>query len=185
MTADAYELSAAYINGLVRAAKRDGVLESVLADAPPDFKSRVLQPAVQPWWDARFAEDLAAAIREAFGDTAVEQVGYDVVTETMGPIAQPLIEQALASGAGPAALFGRMNEFAALAVRPIRVEWAPSPGKAGQVQYFYPRALRPETALLWRGVIRYAFEITRAQGRIDAQHDGPPPGRLAFDVAWA
>jgi len=184
MTADAYQLSAAYIDGLARAAQRGGVLEAVLADSPPEFRSRVLRPAAQPWWDARFAEDLAAAIREAFGDAAVEQVGYDVVAQTMGPLAQPVIEQALATGAGPVALFERMNEFAALAVKPIQVKWTAGPGKAGVLEYFYPRELRPETSLLWHGVIRYAFEITRVEGRIEKETGAPPPGRIGFALSW-
>ena len=161
-------------------------------------RSSYRQPARQPWWDARYAEHLAATVGEVFGEYAVEQVGYTVVAEVIGPLVKAQIEAALATGAGPEALFARLNELAKAAVRPLTVTWTPSGPTTGKLELLYPRELKKETQVLWRGAIRYAFELHPAagedrQGRAGARRSPHLRARLvltrqgsqADQVSWS
>ena len=180
---DSYELSAAYMNGLVTAANAGGFLDGALNTMTVEERSSYRQPARQPWWDASYAEHLAATVGEVFGEYAVEQVGYTVVAEVIGPLVKAQIEAALVSGAGPEALFARLNDLAKAAVRPLRVDWTPSGPTRGKLELTYPRLLKNETEVLWRGAIRYAFELTRRTGKI-VKEGQPSPGHLLYELDW-
>lgn len=119
-----------------------------------------------------------------FGDWAVEQVGYTVIAESIGPLVKTQIEEALKSGSGPEALFAQLSEMAKTAVRPLRTVWTSTQQNAGRLELIYPRALEKETAMLWRGAIRYAFELTRREsGKVVSETQGPP-GHLTWELSW-
>jgi hypothetical protein len=180
---DSYELSAAYMNGLVNAVRSGGFLDGALITMTEIERSSYQQPARQPWWDARYAEHLAAVVGQVFGEWALEQVGYTVVAEVMGPLVKPQIEAALATGAGPEALFARLDELAKPAVRPLRITWTATSVSSGKLELTYPRQLEKETQVLWRGAIRYAFELTRRTGKI-VKEGQAPAGHLAYELEW-
>jgi len=181
---DSYELSAAYMNGLVSAVRAGGFLDGALITMTEGERSSYQQPARQPWWDARYAEKLAATVGTVFGEWAVEQVGYTVVAESIGPLVKAQIDAALQSGAGPEALFAHLSEMAKTAVRPLKTAWTQTGPSAGKLELIYPRALEKETQLLWRGAIRFAFERTRREaGKIVSEVQGPP-GHLSWELSW-
>lgn len=181
---DSYELSAAYMNGLVSAVRAGGFLDGSLITMTEFERSSYQQPARQPWWDARYAEKLAATVGKVFGEWAVEQVGYAVIAESIGPLVKGQIEAALKTGAGPEALFAQLGEMAKAAVRPLKTAWTQTGPSAGKLELIYPRALEKETQLLWRGAIRYAFELTRREaGKILNETQGPP-GHLTWELIW-
>lgn len=181
---DSYELSAAYMDGLVNAVRKGGFLDGALITMTESERASYHQPARQPWWDARYAEHLAATVGSVFGEWAVEQIGYTVVAEVIGPMVQPKLEAALASGAGPEALFAQLDDLAKTAVRPLRISWTATGASAGKLELTYPRELRPETQLLWRGAIRYAFELTRRSGKVVKEGQGPA-GHLTYELDWS
>lgn len=184
MDRDSYELSAVYMNGLVNAVRAGGFLDAALMTMTEGERASYRQPARQPWWDARYAEHLAATVGRVFGEWAVEQVGYAVVAEVIGPLVRAQLEAALATGAGPEALFSQLDELAKTAVRPLTVRWAAASPTAGRLELTYPRQLERETQVLWRGAIRYAFELTRREGKIVDEAQGPA-GHLVWTLEWA
>ncbi len=181
---DSYELSAAYMNGLVNAVRAGGFFDGALVVMTEGERSSYRQPAREPWWDARYAEHLAQTVGEVFGEWAVEQVGYAVVAEVIGPLVHAQVEAALATGAGPEALFERLDALATAAVRPLHVSWKSAGPTAGTLELVYPRALKKETQVLWRGAIRYAFERTRRPGKIVKESQGPA-GHLVYELEWS
>lgn len=181
---DSYELSAAYMNGLVNAVNAGGFLDGALITMTEVDRASYRAPARQPWWDARYAEHLAATVGQVFGEYAIEQVGYTVVAEVIGPLVKTQIEAALATGAGPEALFARLNDLAKAAVRPLYVKWTASAPTEGKLELVYPRELKKETEVLWRGAIRYAFELTRREGNIVSEGQ-PTAGHLVYELRWS
>jgi hypothetical protein len=97
---------------------------------------------------------------------------------------KPKIEAALASGAGPEALFAQLDEMAKPAVRPLKVQWTSTSPTTGKLEMTYPRELKKETAVLWRGAIKYAFELTHRTGKIVSEKQGPP-GHLTWELEWS
>lgn len=179
-----YELSASYMNGLVTSVRDAGMLEGILVGLPTDLRSAYLRPALQPWWDAHFAEQLVVALNSQFGERAVEQVGYGVVVDAIGPIASPRIQAMLEAGATTETFFAQIEQFIALAVRPVTARWTNQGAGKGLLEIQYPKPVLPEIPILWRGAIRYVFEITRAQGKIDREQQ-LQPGHLSYEVSWA
>ncbi len=178
-----YELSANYMKGLVGAVKNAGLLEGILVGLPTDLRSAYLRPPPQAWWDARFAEQLAVAVDAQHGERAVEEVGYLVVVESIGPVASPRIQEMLAAGATTETFFSQIEQFIALAVRPVTAQWTSSGNGVGTLEIKYPRPVLKQIPVLWRGAIRYVFEITRVQGKITAEQQ-PTPGHLKYAVSW-
>jgi hypothetical protein len=181
-----YELSAAYMNGLVKSVRDAGMLEAILVGLPTDLRSAFTRPAMQSWWDAGFAERLVLAVYEQFGERAVEQVGYGVVAETMGPLVKGQIQTLLASGgSAPQTLFANLEQFISTGVRPVKAHWTLLGEKKGQLELEYPRPVRKGIPILWRGTIRYVFEITQTTGKIDFEKHDEQSGKLLFAVSWS
>jgi hypothetical protein len=181
-----YELSANYMNGLVKSVRDAGYLEAILVGLPADPRSAFTRPAMQPWWDAGFAEQLVLAVFKQFGERAVEQVGYGVVAETMGPLVMPQIKALLASGgSAPQTLFARIEGLIASAVRPVTAKWTAAGEKGGTLTLQYPKPIRRGIAFLWRGAIRYVFEITQTAGKIESEALDEQSGNLRFAVSWS
>ena len=181
-----YELSAAYMNGLVKAVRGAGMLEAILVGLPADLRSAFMRPAPQSWWDAGFGESLVLAVFEQFGERAVEQVGYGVVAETMGPLVMPQLQVLLASGgSAPGTLFAQIEQFIASAVRPVTAHWTATNDTSGQLTIQYPKPVRKGIPVLWRGAIRYVFEITKTTGKIDREQHAEQTGKLLFAVSWS
>ncbi len=181
-----YELSAAYLNGLVNAVRDAGMLEAILVGLPTDLRSAFTRPALQSWWDAGFGEHLVLAVYGQFGERAVEQVGYGVVVETMGPLVMPQIQALLQTGgSAPATLFAHIGEFIATAVRPVTASWTKVGEKSGQLKIQYPKPVRKGIPILWRGAIRYVFEITQSEGKVVAEKHVEQSGTLLFEVSWS
>jgi hypothetical protein len=180
---DAYQLSKSYMDGLSRAAQERGWLDAVLVDMTEQERAAYQRPAQQPWWDARFAEHLAATVGRVVGEWALEQLGYDVVAHAIGPKVREQLDAALAGGAGPEALFAHLEEFAVVAVRPLSTRWTLLGAGLGRLELIYPRALERETQVLWRGAIRYAFELSRREGKI-VEETQAPPGHLSYRLEW-
>lgn len=181
-----YELSAAYMNGLVKAVRDAGMLEAILVGLPADLRSAFMRPALQSWWDAGFGERLVLQVYEQFGERAVEQVGYGVVAETMGPLVMSQIQTLLASStaSAPQTLFAHIEQFIASAVRPVKAHWTKKEEKSGELELVYPKPVRKGIPILWRGAIRYVFEITKSTGKIDREEHGET-GKLLFAVSWS
>ena len=181
-----YELSAAYMNGLVKSVRDAGMLEAILVGLPTDLRSAFSRPAMQAWWDAGFGERLVLAVFEQFGERAVEQVGYAVVADAMGPLLMPRIQSLLAEGGSPLhTLFGNLKHLIASAIRPIDVQWTQLGEHSGQLQVQYPHPVRKGIPILWRGAIRYVFEITKSTGKIDTESQDLQTGKLLFAVSWS
>ncbi len=172
------------MNGLVGAVRSGGFLDGALITMTETERASYRQPALQPWWDARYAEHLAATVGRVYGEWAVEQVGYTVVTDVIGPLVKEKIAAALSTGAGPEALFAQLDELARAAVRPLRIQWTSASPTSGTLELTYPRALEKETQQLWRGAIRYAFELTRRTGKILGEGQSPP-GHLTYELDWS
>lgn len=181
-----YELSATYLNGLVKAVRDAGMLEAILVGLPADLRSAFTRPALQSWWDAGFGESLVIQVFEQFGERAVEQVGYGVVAETMGPLVMSQVQALLAAGgADPQTLFAHIEQFVASAVRPVTARWEKTGERNGHLDIAYPKPVRKAIPILWRGAIRYVFEITKTTGKIDREQHGEQTGKLLFEVSWA
>ncbi len=181
-----YELSAAYMNGLVKAVRDGGMLEAILVGLPADLRSAFMRPAMQSWWDAGFGERLVLSVLEQFGERAVEAVGYGVVAETIGPLVMPQVQALLASGGlAPQTLFTHIEQFIASAVRPVTAHWISHSDRSGSLEIQYPKPVRKGIPVLWRGAIRYVLEITQATGKIDREQHGEQSGKLLFEVSWS
>lgn len=185
MTTPPYELSAAYMNGLVQAARDLGIYEGASTSLSPEVQAAYERGALRPWWDAQFFERLVTAVFQVYGERQVEELGYRVVADAVGPLILPRMRELLAApDAGPQTLFAHVEQFIVAAVRPIAAHWAPGDGPRGTLELRYPGPLRPELAALWRGAVRYVFETARREGRIVREQLSAPEGRLAFDVEW-
>jgi hypothetical protein len=179
-----YEVSAAYIDSLVRVVRGSGRVAEVAA-----VDSRVEWLMNNPWADnwhpAELLEVLGEAAVQVLGEPFLEEMAYQAMKQRFGGIVLPMIKSSLASGT-PATVFSRLDGMVKVAIKGIELGFRPDGDTAGVFTVTYPRPVAPHTQLSWRGVIRFIFEVTgkTATGVVDAQQRSADGRALEYRVRW-
>jgi hypothetical protein len=180
-----YEASSTYVGGLVKATRALGLLDaSVLATLSPEAKAMVESAWSRSWWPGPLAEGIAVAVLEVHGPDALERVGFETVTRSVGPIITPLISVIGAIfGLTPPSLFERMTDLSSTSIKGVSLGWRSTSASSGELSVTYPT---PPSAIhepLWRGACRYVFATARVQGRLEEARLSETT--LIVPVAWA
>lgn len=177
-----YEVSAAYIDSLVRALREAGKLDAVTAhDGYVD--ALVMNPWSSPWQPAELLERLTDATAATAGEAFVEQTAYAAMKQRFGGIVVPMLKSSIA--AGPGTLFNKLDSVVSVAIRGAKLSWQPASDESGAFTVAYPRKVSPNTGLSWRGVIRFIFEVTgKPSGRIQDQAQLASGQGFTYLVSW-
>jgi hypothetical protein len=178
-----YFVSSAYVDELLRPLKGAGHFEAVLAELGPRTTQMVLKPWDEQWHPAVLTESLGEAIVKIAGDAFYSETVYKLVKNRFGPILIPLLSSTLKKGS-PAGLFSRLEGLVDAAVKGVGMRWDKKSERSGTLWVFYPRQVSPVLEYNWRGVIRFIFEITKHEGKIDAFQLSDSGNVLEYRVSW-
>lgn len=163
-----YEVSAMYVSGLLKALKEHGLLEQVLAGVSPATRAVAAAPFKQRWHPGTVTEELSFAVPRLADAQRLEDVTYEMAKRSFGPIVTPMIKVAMAlTGSSPATIFSRLQEATDVAVRGLDITWLPLGPTRGEVKVGYPWPIPAEVEPVWRGTLRFAFELARTDGRVE------------------
>lgn len=177
-----YEVSAAYIDSLVRVVRLTGRLPEV-EKANPRVSQLVSQAWSNTWQPALTLEAFTESVAAVLGEPFIEEMAYQAMKQRFGGIVLPLLKRSVA--AGPAMLFARLDSVVKVAIQGAALSFVPEGESAGLFTVAYPRPVPALTSGSWRGVIRYVFEVTgKATGRIDAQAHTSKGKVFEYRVAW-
>jgi hypothetical protein len=183
-TAFQFETSASYMAAVTKALKKLGKYDAVLAKVmAPKSKQSLEDSYAQRWWGTQESIDLTLAVAAVGGPELVRQVGRLAVVESISAIVRPLLSVLIAvSGASPAAILSRYQDFTITAVRNIQTAYEPKSTSSGVLTVTYPCQIPKEYIEFWLGGIGYIFDVTKkTKGPSAAHHHG---SRMVFELSW-
>lgn len=180
-----YEVSAAYCGAYARALKAAGLAgEQVRAALTPAMIEILDNPYARSWVDGHTAEGIGHAVVNVHGALALEGAGLALMVDTVGATLTPLISVVGALfGLAPKTLFSRISDLQRTSLRGVPTTWADGGPNAGTLSLHYPKTT-PLTTVgpLWRGAVRYVFDVCRVEGQVDASmRDG---STLILRCSW-
>lgn len=180
-----YLASSMHVAGFVTAMKRQGFLDKVLPLIAPQTRHAIDHPYEEKWVSAHVIQDLSNCLVDAHGPDALAEVNYAMTTDSLGKLVLPMLRVALAiTGRSPATIFARLGDSIKVAMKGVTVSWAPEGANAGRVTLRYPEAVPTVVHHAWRGVFRFAFDLTERQGQLVAQRYLDEGKTLELDVSW-
>jgi len=177
-----YEVSAAYIDSLMRVLRAEGKLAAV-AQQDGRLDALFANPWSSNWQPAELLELLTDCTTRVCGEAFVEEMAFQSMKQRFGGIVLPLLKASVA--AGPQLLFPKLDGVVKVAIKGAHLSWKPEGETAGVFTVSYPRAMSVNTGLSWRGVIRFIFDVTgKTSGRIEAQQQTADGHAFEYRVAW-
>ena len=89
------------------------------------------------------------------------------VKGAVAPVAMPLIKVTVAVfGSSPGTILGRASSFGATALRGVELQWKPTGDRAGELICTYPEPVPRAYDALWKGTLKFVFELTKAAGNV-------------------
>jgi hypothetical protein len=176
------ETSATYVGAVVRALKKVGQLEAVIAKTDPATAQMLRSPNAQRWWAQAESFAMTNAIAAVGGDELVKQVGHLAVVESISVVIRPLVGVLMAiSGPSPATLLARFGQISESAVRGVRFQWSSTGPASGELVISYPAPVPDSYVAWWLGAFDFVWETTKKKGTVTATHEG---GTLRFALRW-
>jgi hypothetical protein len=171
MARPTYEVSSVHLTAFVDAAKAINAwttAEPLLTDAA---RTALAAANEQRWLPGALLQQISAAIVKANGPETLDALNYRMTKESLSRVFLPFIKVALAiTGKTPATIFARLNELSRIATRGVDITWTPEGTNAGVLRVTYPEPPVQVVHVGWRGVFRFAFELTEREGTMDRVH---------------
>lgn len=180
-----YQASSVHIAGFVAAARRLGFFEKALPLLAPETKQVLENPFDAKWVPARVIQDLTARVAEQYGPECLDPLNFAMTQDSLGRLVLPMLRVALAlTGGSPATVFARLGDSVKIAMRGVSAGWRATNANGGMVTLRYAEAPPPVVHHAWRGVFRFAFELTKREGRLVAHRYLDDGKTLELDVEW-
>lgn len=180
-----YELSGAYVEAVLRSLRSSPHFPAIKEKLAPPVLAMVNNPWSETWHPALHLEAVGDAAFSAIGAAAFEELAYGAVKDRFGPIVLPMLKSTLASThRSPAAILSKLESVVKVAMQGITISWKADGPNEGLLQVSYPRPVAAHVEGSWRGVLRYAFEVTQATGRIERSRHSPDGAVLQYFVSW-
>lgn len=179
-----YEVSATYVDALLRALGPDALTE-VLEALHPQAHPMLLNPWAEQWHPAYYLEAFGDAVVHVRGGQAFEDLAYTAMKDRFGDIVLPMFKRSLAtSNRSPAAILSRLSSVIEVGIRGLDITWTSEGGQIGLLEVRYPRPVAAHLERSWRGVLRYVFEVTQSSGRVNQFFHSENGTTLQYRIEW-
>lgn len=166
-----YEVSASYVDALVRALGTDAKA-AVIEAMPPDARRMIQDPWSDAWHPALYLEAFGEVVVKLHGPEFFEGLAYSAMTDKFGSIIMPMLKRSLeTTNRSPAAILARVGSLVEMGMRGLDCTWKPAGQGGGSLQIRYPRAVAPHVDLSWRGIFTFIFEQTSEGRVVDFGHE--------------
>jgi hypothetical protein len=180
-----YQISSTYFGGSVRVYEELNLLTAdALEKLGAELREAIRSPYAQAWWSGKTFRRIGQVLFEVHGDAVMEEVGYRVAKSATGPIIRPLVAMIGALfGLSPGSLFTRVAALTNATIRGVPMRWIQRGPRSGTFAVVYPPPIAPAQVPLWRGSIRFVFELAGVEGTI-AQIRIENDETMVADVSW-
>ncbi len=180
-----YLASSVHIVGFVNAANQLGLMERVLPLLTEETRHTLEHPYEAKWVPARIIQDLTSRIAEVFGPEVLDPLNFVMTKDSMGKLVLPMLRVALVlTGRSPASVFARVGDSVKVAMQGVNASWVPKDDTSGRITLRYVQPPPQVVHHAWKGVFRFAFELTNREGQLDAHRYLDAGLTLELDVSW-
>lgn len=160
--------------------------EELLAAMKPATREAMNNPSSARWHDGDVVLDSAKAVDALLGREAVEEMSYQAVKKSMGPVMEPFLRVSLALfGTSPSTIYKRMNDSLKTVMQNVTASWAPRDEHSGTLTISHPDDVPEVSWASWKGSLRYVFDLCGAKdGTLVARQDLATPKTLVFECSW-
>ncbi len=162
--------------GYLDALTNVGLLDEVKRRVPPATQALIEQPPlVSSWIDSAHNDALVEVYVALRGDEACADLGYFIITKSISAIVRPVLSGIVSIlGASPHAVLSRVDMVASNHMRPLSFTYARLGDRSCELTMKVVDPLPAAGFPVWRGVLRYVFDICKVSGTI-------APPRVADD----
>jgi hypothetical protein len=180
-----YQVSAAYVNALLRALSKDAV-PGILEVIEPAALATMQNPWSDPWHPAIHLEALGAAVLKVHDGQVFEDMHYRAMTDRYADIVLPLVKRSLAANQrSPAPVLNALPGLIEMGMQGLETSWKKrADASAGTLYINYPRRVAPLVEHSWRGVLRFVFEFTQSNGKVTEFTQSPDGKIFQFKLEW-
>lgn len=177
-----YEVSSVHLSGFVEAARAIGAWDRAQPHLSDTARARLADLKSQRWMPGSLLQEISAAIVKGSGEDVLDRLNYVMTRDSLSKVVLPLIRVALTlTGRTPATIFARLNDLSRVATRGVTITWEGS-NASGVVKVTYPEPPAHTVHVGWRGVFRFAFELTGREGTLThANYEG---SSVYMHVSW-
>lgn len=181
-----FEVSALNLGGRVRLLEAQGLLGDVRAACREETRVHIDAPSRFKWLPGAALIDLSESVIRLYGAPRFEELEYQLTAKAFGPVVRPVLRVAMAlGGATPASLLGRFDDVVKVALRGVKVTWAPGGPREGSVSVEYPCMVPPAVIEPgWRGVMRFSDDLTGTPLHVGRMEVQPGERRFTYPVSW-
>ncbi len=180
-----YLASSVHIVGFVNAAQQLELMEKVLPLLTDETRHTLENPYEAKWVPARIIQDLTLRIAQVHGPEILDPLNFLMTKDSMGKMVLPMLRVALAiTGRSPASVFARVGESVKVAMQGVDATWAAKNDTSGRITLRYVEAPPQVVHHAWKGVFRFAFELTDREGQLDSHRYLDAGLTLELDVSW-
>lgn len=180
-----YQVSAAYVDALLRALSREA-LPGIVAALDPAARAMVENAWCDSWHPAIHLEALGEAVVKLHGAQALEDMAHRAMTDRYAGIVAPLVKRSLAANQNsPSPILNALQGLVEMGMQGLEITWRKdSDARSGTLYINYPRPVAAHVEHSWRGVLRFVFEFTQSSGRIAQFAQSPNGSMLQFVLEW-
>ncbi len=154
---------------------------------PADTRALVDKPPfAMSWIPAPHVDAILDALLAAGGEDSLVQMGEETTRSSLGALVRPLLQTLMSLfGGSPAVLFSRLDASIALFVKGASFTYEPGGECEGIVRLNTVDRASRGFFLLWKGVLRFGFEVASTEGWIQSCEIDPDGKGAVFQVAWS
>ncbi|MFT3711934.1 MAG: hypothetical protein QM817_30200 [Archangium sp.] len=178
-----YEVSSLHLHAFIEAAKKVGAWEGAQPHLDLRVRMQLVDLQSKRWLPGALLQAVSAAIVKGSGDDVLDRLNYVMTRESLSRVLLPVVRIALTlSGSSPATIFSRMQDLSRVATRGVTTSWEANGENRGIVKVTYPEPPAHTVHIGWRGVFRFAFELTGKIGTLThANYEG---SSVYMHVSW-
>lgn len=162
-----FQVSSTYLSSTLRALETVGTLDRVvMSRLGEEHREMIEHPHAKSWWPGLPTLEITTAVAEEHGPGKLEAAGYLAVKNGIGPIIAPMASVIGAIfGFTPSSFLSRMADLSSTSIRGVGIVWKERSPLRGTLVITYPvQVVRVGIEPLWRGAMRYIFDLSRTEG---------------------
>lgn len=180
-----WKYSSIGMRSLAAGLEASGRAREVLEQCQPATRDALLNPMANSWHDGSAVVDVSVVMERLLGEAAVDEVYYQAVKRSLGPVMEPFMRVMLiVTGRKPQAVFSRMNSSLAPVMKGVQVLWQQASPTSGVITVQHQDEVAPVSFVAWAGSFRYTFDLIGIPGTITPKRPSPDNREFRFDVSW-
>jgi hypothetical protein len=180
-----WQYSGVGLKALVEVLRARPEAGQVFARVSPPTRAALDKPSLSKWHDGSVIFDLTLTMDAVMGGDAIEDVYYEHVRRSVGPLMAPFVKVALSlAGKDPRTIYKRMDDMMGSMVKGVSSTWQETTATSGVLTLHHRDEVKVPSVRAWAGVLRYPFDLCEVKGEVRPRLEGFDGHHLVYELSW-